>query len=287
MRKKGATVQTIIISIIILVTSAAIIFFFLKAFPYKETIDKEACHQSVILRNNALLKGEFGLEIPLNCKTQRIKISSTNEESIKREIADAMYDCWWMLGEGKLNFFKRDPYLEYYKSHCIFCTIIEFDENVQERLPEIKGMNEYLAETNIPTKNITYWQYFTNSEIPIVTKAEEELGAINTNEKYAVVFVLSERTTLLSSVAGGTCGLIAGAKGAAIGSAIGSVVPVAGTLVGAGIGFVAGAAGCYLLQEKWQNFVNKNPGHYYSLMLIPLNAKAIKDYGCENIESIP
>ena len=103
MRKKGATVQTIIISIIILVTSAAIIFFFLKAFPYKETIDKEACHQSVILRNNALLKGEFGLEIPLNCKTQRIKISSTNEESIKREIADAMYDCWWMLGEGKMQ----------------------------------------------------------------------------------------------------------------------------------------------------------------------------------------
>ncbi|MCL6500499.1 MAG: hypothetical protein K6T16_00495 [Candidatus Pacearchaeota archaeon] len=291
MNKKGASVQTIIIGIIILLITAAIIFYFFKALHHKETIDKEACHQSAILRNNALLKGELGPEIPLNCKTLQIKISTADEEFIKREIANQMYDCWWMLGEGKLNFFKRDPSLQYYKSHCVICTIITFDKNVQERLPEIRGMDEFLATNKIPTKNITYWQYFTNTEAPVVARAEQERGAIKTDKTYAIIYVLSERTTLLNSLSGATCALIGAKYGAVAGAAICSIVPIAGTaaggLVGGGIGAVIGALGCYFAEEKWSNFMDKNPGYYVGLMFIPSEAEAIKIYGCENIESIP
>lgn len=300
MNKKGIEVK-VLISILIILLSAAIIFYFFKMLPYKETVDKEACHQSVLLRSQKIagLKPGQLIGIPLNCKTQHMKVTSTNEQEIKREIANQMYDCWWMLGEGKKNFFGRLPTLGAYKGNCVICSIIDFDKNVKEKVPEIKDLNQYLMNTKIPQKNKTYWQYITNTEAPIVFKDENEKGPIKTNTKYAVVYALSDRSILNSILAGFTCGLIAAKGGAiaggAIGSAVGTIIPVGGTVaggaaggaIGAGVGFFIGAAGCGFANEKIADFSDKNPGYYVSLDLLPLNAKALSDYGCQNIESIP
>jgi len=288
--KKGIEMR-VLIGIIIILVSAAIIFYFFKMLPYKETVDKEACHQSVILRSQKIagLKPGQLLKFPLNCKTQHMKITSTNEQEIKREIANQMYDCWWMLGEGKKNFFGRLPTLGAYKSNCVICSIIEFDKNVKEKVPEIKDLNQYLMNTKISQKNKTYWQYITNSEAPIVFKDENEKGPIKTNTKYAVVYALSDRSILASVLNGIDCGLVTATGGAIAGGAIGSIIPVGGTAVGgtigAGVGFFIGAAGCGFASEKLLDFFS--PGYYVSLDLLPLNAKALSDYGCQNIESIP
>lgn len=283
MNKRGVTVQSMLIGIIIVLLTAAILFFFFRALPYKETVDKEACHQSAILRNNMFLKGEFGPQIPLNCKTQEIKISSTNEGFIKREIANAMYDCWWMLGEGKLNFFKRDPTLKDI-NYCVICSTIEFSENTQKYFPKIKGLDTYLSSTNIPTKNITYWTYFY-TEAPIVIKDEKEVLSIDTERKYAIIYSHVTRSTLVATGYGAVSAFGLVKAGAAIGTII---APGVGTVVGGVLGFAIGAVGGFMAGDKIDSYIRQFPGDYYVVFsLVPLEADAIQNFGCQHIESIP
>ncbi|MEM4215138.1 MAG: hypothetical protein QW484_02120 [Candidatus Pacearchaeota archaeon] len=193
MNKRGVTVQSMLIGIIIVLLIAAIIFFFLKALPYKETVDKEACRNSVILRNNAILRGEEMLPetIPLNCKTQEITISSTNEDFIKREIANAMYDCWWMLGEGKMQFWSESTWKEFglanVKASCVICSIIKFDKSVKAKNLKL-DVASYMEQTKIPNKNITYLEYFTD-ETGAKLPTDVQAPPITTDSDYVILFM--------------------------------------------------------------------------------------------------
>ena len=284
--KKGALTQTVIISIVIIIFSAAIIFFFFKALPYKELIDKEACHQSVVLRNNAFLRGENILPelIPLNCKTQEIEISSTNEEFIKREIANAMYDCWWMLGEGKMNFFESELTKQ---SYCVLCSTIKFSESTQEKISKINGFDEYLISTNIPNKNTTYLQYFSGD--PEIAFTEENLitedGAfIDTSTDYVIVYSVVKRDKLIESFTAPAGGLLVGV------GAIGGLAAVGITVGTGGAALIAigGMAITYVLVDRIRDLITENPDEYWiQFNLIPLEASYLRDFGCQNIESIP
>lgn len=193
MNKRGITVQSMLIGIILVVLAAVIIFLFIKSLPLKGTIDKEACHQSVILRNNALLRGESILPetIPLNCKTQELTISSSNEDFIKREIANSMYDCWWMLGEGKMKFWSESTAKEFglgtVKSTCVICSVIRFDESVKEKNLRL-NMADYMESTKVPGKNITYLEYFTE-ETGAKLPTDVEAPPITTDKDYVILFM--------------------------------------------------------------------------------------------------
>ncbi|MEM2954851.1 MAG: hypothetical protein QW625_02810 [Candidatus Nanoarchaeia archaeon] len=191
--KRGLTVQSMLIGIIIVVIGAAIIFLFIKSLPYKETVDKEACHQSVILRSQAIAGLQPGqlLNIPLNCKTQEITISSTNEDFIKREIANSMYDCWWMLGEGKMKFWSESTAKEFglgnVKSTCIICSIIRFDKSVKAKNLRL-DMASYMEQTKIPNKNVTYLEYFTD-ETGTKLPTDVQAPPITTDSDYVILFM--------------------------------------------------------------------------------------------------
>jgi len=202
--KRGTIVQTTLISILIVLMSAAIIFFFLKALPYKEQVDIEACHNSVILRDNAILRGEGPLpEIPLNCKTQEIEIATTNKDTIQREIANQMYNCWWMLGEGKMNFFSESSWKEFglgnVKSSCVICSNIMFDEKLKEKNLRL-DMASYIEQTRIPTKNMTYLEYFTD-EKDAVLPTDVEAPEITTDKDYVILFMSMEGDELWEPIA--------------------------------------------------------------------------------------
>ncbi|MCS7134284.1 MAG: hypothetical protein NZ889_00270 [Candidatus Pacearchaeota archaeon] len=296
MKKKAGITQHFLIGLIILVVAAALLFYFFRQIPYKESSEKEACHKSVVLRNEIFLRGELVLEVPLRCKTQKIKIDSTNEETIKREIANTMYDCWWMLGQGKMNFFQRKPTLGN-PSYCVICATIEFDEKVQKKIKKIDGILLYLIKTKVPGKNISYWEFLQNAEAPI-EKLPVEIS-LETNRKYALVYSLTEKSTLLGSLGGGT---IMGLAGAFAGAAIGTIIlPGAGTVVGSLIagkistvvtltGALAGTTfGIYTgneIGDKLQELIEKND-YWVSFMLVPFEAEAIKQLKCSSIESIP
>jgi len=39
----------------------------------------------------------------IKCPTKYVKVDATNDEEIKKELADIVYDCWDQFGQGKLE----------------------------------------------------------------------------------------------------------------------------------------------------------------------------------------
>jgi hypothetical protein len=192
-RARKAQMREFLVAVIILLFSAAMIFIFIEKARLSEVSGKQACRQSVELRSEKIAKGlaAAGItEVPLNCKTEPITISTTNEEEIKEKIANAMQECWWMLGEGQLVFFTDTDKV----AHCLICSIIEFDEKVQKKIPSIE-IGNYLSTTIVPGKNITYLEYLSGGlEVP---KNQQSINfALSTSKKYAVLFLTGKGTNL-------------------------------------------------------------------------------------------
>ncbi len=206
MKKKGELTTKTLITIIVLIASFVIILFLLFRLDLGATTDKEICHNSVVLKSKA--KGFVGA---LDCKTnyvcisgggkceninptETIKISLKGEDEIIKQkimkvIADEMADCWWMFGEGELNYLGTD--FEGY--HCAICSIVKFDEEVYTKFSEINYAEfyYYLSETE-KSNTQSYLKYLYNvfdvsSVENLNKKIDIDNGKISTQEKFAVV----------------------------------------------------------------------------------------------------
>jgi len=278
MREKKAITRYTLIRMIIVLFSAAVIILFMGEFSplYGSIIGKETCHNSVLLRSKGIgaITKKVGIEFPLKCKTQYYclsmggkcpekfeKISVENEEEIKREIADAMYDCWRMLGEGKLDFLTGWEG----KPTGVICSVITFDERVKQKYGKIEGISEYLDKTNIADKNITYYEYLTDNPNPMLVKEEGAIKDYDTADPVAVIFLIAKPSIWKEALkkAGimiGTVGIWFGPKG----------MVLAGV-----VGFVGGAIEKLLTSEK-----------VTALLLVPYTPNIITEF-CQNLESIP
>ncbi len=149
--KRGELSTQQIILLIILITSFVVVLFFLLRLNLGGESEKELCHNSVMMKASVLSSEA----IPLKCgrsyvcitkdgtcegiPDKKIKVKSLDE--IYEALANEMADCWWMFGEGKVDyigkdFFKKDNY-------CSICSQIYFDDS----LKEIKhGKEEELEE---------------------------------------------------------------------------------------------------------------------------------------------
>ena len=167
MQRKGEITTQQIVTVIILITSFVVILFLLFRLNLGETSDKEICHNSVVL------SARGGFNQNLDCKTnylcisggedcERIsatttqKVNPDSKEEIMKVIADEMVDCWWMFGEGEFDYLTPD--VRGY--HCAICTILEFDEEIQDSHKEISYFEfyEYLRNTN-KEDSISYLEY--------------------------------------------------------------------------------------------------------------------------------
>jgi len=159
-----------LVTIIILIASFIIVLFLLFRLNLGETTAKEICHNSVVLKEKSgILAG------PLDCRTNYLCISGgkdckgisatstiedePNKEETKEEImkalADEMSDCWWMFGEGKIDYVDRDAFM---KVACSICSIVEFDEKLHTTSISYEEFYNYL-KTTPKTKTQTYLQY--------------------------------------------------------------------------------------------------------------------------------
>lgn len=284
--KKGVTVQNTLIILILLIVSAALLFFILNGIPFKESSEKEACRQSVLTRSRDIL-GTHPLQAltPLNCKTQEIQITTTNEEMIKREISNSMYDCWSILGEGKLDFFGDSFWgiaqgIQPSKATCVICSTIKFSGQIKDHPKELELLR-YLEETKISDKNITYLEYFSDQS---ETKLDPILRTetVKTNQDYAVIFM---------GIHGGNIKdlLIKTGVTAAGGGFIGSRITPGAT------GWLAAIGGLYQAITGVISLIGSNKaaaaycdGNIKGCMvmtLVPLDAKSISN-SCEEILSI-
>jgi len=165
--KKGELTSKQLITIIILIISFVIILGFFFMLHLKSTIDKESCRNSVIMRG-ALPAGKDMVQ--LKCKTQDVCLSMgggcdvsrkdmviikvDNENELIEEMAGLLYDCWWMMGEGKVDYMSSGMGIS--EAYCSICDKIYFDSEIQKKYPEgisYLKIYDFMKTNKIPNKD--------------------------------------------------------------------------------------------------------------------------------------
>ena len=300
MNKRGIQ-REVLIGIIISVAALLVVFAFLGPLRYLfiNTVTKETCHASVIAKS-----GEFPVlnkipgteyvfkEMPLKCKTQNISIETANEAQINKEITGALYDCWWMLGEGKYNFLSEGAWIELTsvgfnpKTTCLICSIIHFDKSISQQTPQV-NLLKYLDTTPVPGKNVNYSEYFANQKGVALSTQTAIDPYVKTSQDYAVIFMgikgqdfwepLKKDLALALGLEGGNILLF---KGAGI-----------GTLTKGLLRFGMVLLPVQLFSQHMQGvmasaYCNGNLEGCYILNLVPYTPTELYEK-CGNIESIP
>lgn len=218
------TTQQIVILIIIIV-SFIILLFLLFRLNLGEETDIELCHNSVATRGSSVIPTEA---IPLNCKTTYLCLTKDGnceslanpeikkiqtEKEVYKALANEMSLCWWMFGQGEIDYigtgFTKNNY-------CSICSTIFLDESLKEikefENGEISKDNLYnfLAEGKYSDKQ-TYAQYlFGTNDIALLKqtalKNEEREGTFGKLEVgkqyYNVMGITSELGNTYKWVAG-------------------------------------------------------------------------------------
>ncbi len=204
--KRGEVSSFQVITIVLSIVG----LFFLLGFLYFAFGDsgqagsREACKLSVVARATAL--DELQATVPLKCTTEKICITGklfggecgqfAGEENVRtvrlprdvkeaariieRESANAMFDCWNMMGQGKLDLFGKFPEKIFGsggEATCVICSRIAIAEDVQERenyqeiLDEI-DLNRYLSNENVPGTGKSYWNTIVDDSFNVAPSIE-------------------------------------------------------------------------------------------------------------------
>ncbi len=183
--KKGAVEADTIVKLVIVIIGFVIIigFILLKLDLFGQTED-EICELSVLGR--ATSPDVLQSAAPLKCNTKKIcltrdgdcrknfagenpkviKLAKDENEAIKqieKTTADALLNCWKMMGEGKLDLFgnfKGQFGWDEYQATCVICSRIAIDEGFPtkgsgKKLDDIH-INKYMQDNIIPELGVNY-----------------------------------------------------------------------------------------------------------------------------------
>lgn len=171
--KKGELTTTQIVGLVVLILSFVIILFLIFQLNLGETTKKEVCRDSVILKGRSLLPTGA---TPLNCRTEYVCFSKTKSCDVEgyerviqvgskngfyRAIADQMADCWWMFGEGKINYVGNDWLSEI---HCSLCSTVYFDSSIKDFFEgkdtfSQKELYDFITTQKMSEKSLEYDEY--------------------------------------------------------------------------------------------------------------------------------
>ncbi|MCA9487424.1 MAG: hypothetical protein KC516_00505 [Nanoarchaeota archaeon] len=210
-RRGELSTQQIVVLIIVILSFAVIIFFFFRLDLGGES-EKQVCHDSV-MRRASLIKTSgdtLGDAISLSCKRDYVCITKSGDCDLldarkervetKNEtykiLAEEMTSCWWMFGEGRVDYIGKTESKE---NRCSVCSQISFDESIKD-IPEFSSgtldkddFYEYLANTEYSSKE-TYLRYlFRTSDLESLKKVSVEgqiiegsFGKLNLDEQYFI-----------------------------------------------------------------------------------------------------
>jgi len=188
-----------------------------------------------------------------------IKVNDENE--LIKEMVNLLYDCWWMMGEGKVDYIPAGKLYNYKEAYCTICNKVYFDSKIQEKYEEGIPMSElysFMKTNKVPNKDESYLFYFygLNSMDSVrdnLLKVDYDIyeDKINPSKEQIIVTSIIKSgigdlvpvgTTGTLAFAGKVGGAIVATKiiGGATGATLGSIVPVVGTTVGGSIGAVVG-----------------------------------------------
>ena len=188
MNKRGELTSTQIVFIILAIVGFIIVALLFSSLFLEQgaLTQRELCKLSLIERATIPIIGNK--IVPVQCSTEKICITSKGNECeqfigeenvrnvrinsnkpdeareiIERESANAMFDCWSMTGEGKIDIFdSTDSIVDLAKPKCIVCSRVAISEEVDENILEEIDLNKYLAEKKVPGSSLTYLQTFTD-----------------------------------------------------------------------------------------------------------------------------
>ena len=258
-KKKGELSTQQIIMIIILIASFIVVLYFLIKLNLGNESVQEVCHNSVTLRASAALPAD---STPLKCYTDYVCLTKNGDcgdmvnpaiEKVKTEdevyhaLAEQMANCWWMFGEGKVDYIGSKILQQNY---CSICSQLYLDNSLKDINSFSDGqiskdkLYDYLA-ANEYTQGKTYAQFlFGTNDISglkqqIVKSDNNTLGVgtfgnISIGKRYFVVMgITSEIGNTYKWIGIGIAGLAFLTPVGWVGGAI---------LVGSGVG-VAAAGG--------------------------------------------
>jgi len=275
--KKGLERGLLVLTILIILGAGIIFLSIYRSNPYK-AVDKEACRASIAIRSTPIAGESLKAAAPLNCRTEQIKIDKSyrTEEQIKKKVADAMAECWSIVGKGEMNFMPQGFWGDKY---CLICSTIEFDKNAKQNFPVVSGLLYYMSNTEMPVQKQKYFNYLWGEDVSYSGNVDFD---IDTSKDYAVIFSLYKSGWLKKNLVN-----IAGATGtvAIIGATFltGGSVPVISLLIvrtAAQLGL-----GYYLANTAIASFFSTNAGEA-GLYLTPYDGKEIQKY-CSRFENAP
>jgi hypothetical protein len=158
MDKRGmdwSIVTALILGIIVL---GIVLFFIFQEYFAEDTISRETCRQSVILRGNVPDIKAVGWTLvtykekfPLKCKTEVVEINYKDVPRAEKEIGDAMVFCWWLYGNGDFRIFPENSWKTY--STCIPCARFHFSRSVADYyVKDYKIKNADGSETSVDNR---------------------------------------------------------------------------------------------------------------------------------------
>lgn len=305
--KKAEMSSKMLITIILLIIGFGILLIIYSQLNGIQEVDRQACHQSVVLRGT--LPDTLSLkELPsLNCKTRKICITNKifgkgecenlgkeydtlriskdkekAEENIKKIFADELADCWAMMGEGKIQVFEREISYDDYKRKCVICSRINLDGSVKKDVSAVDGFIDYLMKHKLPNTEESYWSFMTKSkeEYENILVSKNERDSLNSEKMYvsekAILFYEAGRTDLYETVYGSTIGLAVTIGMTRLGTGFGfaSKAGIISYVLGSKLG---GTISDYLIGEEYYSFIS----------VVDYISEDLKKLNCDSLESIP
>lgn len=214
--KRAEISMEMIVILLVLIASFAILLLFLFRLNLSDINQEQLCHDSVIKQGT--MQGSTALKAfatgNLECKTKYICLSSgsdcqmTNPDKtinlklsgdsvvdknlIFGSVAEEMANCWWMFGEGKVDY-SGEGFVGG-GIYCGICSVVAFDSKIQEEFNSnpisYLEFKKYLAENKMKDSEEMYLNYLYKTE-DIYNQITLYSGEINFTKDYMIITAIS------------------------------------------------------------------------------------------------
>jgi len=295
------TTQQIVLLIILLVSFSIILFLLFRLDLGKES-EKEICHNSVVMRGLSSIPAEA---TPLKCSRDYVCVTEDGScermtdpeiknvkslEEVYGILAEEMANCWWMFGEGKVDYVGKDFFLK--DNYCSICSQIAFDDslnNINEIEAEISKdeFYNYLSLTPMPGEEMHYAEYLFGTDD--VQKLKEDFSKDqDTSLSFGKIYLDREYFIMTGITSEVTSGWIRNTVG--IGTAVaGILIPGVGwTYAGGilGILVVGGGSVTQNIDPSIEAIVVKGKGienNFMAPTIQEANSETLKKLNCYDI----
>ncbi|PIN86115.1 hypothetical protein COV19_06480 [Candidatus Woesearchaeota archaeon CG10_big_fil_rev_8_21_14_0_10_44_13] len=182
---KKAMVMKYIVFLVIALISLILVFSFLYKL-YSKTIGfsgEKNCRNSIVLQETLADKmptTKYTKPWPATCKTKDKVSEAKTAEDAKKDLAEMMWWCWWMMGEGAIRPFDKDWFSGGRK--CFVCYTAQFPY-LQGQVSR-QGFTSYLREKG--KEGATYYDYLKYSEDKVIENPMTD--DIDKKGIYAIVY---------------------------------------------------------------------------------------------------